>query len=123
MNNYIVLDGKKYATGATSWRPVNPKPHTERYTLLGALDLTYGAASPQAWEGDIHAPVTARDTDWGTITDLTTTLAKKTSVTFIDHDAVSNTAHCLGTHERKSFMNKWDDNENVFLVSVRIVIE
>ena len=122
MNNYITLDGKRYTTVA-NWTPVTEKPYTERYTLSGALDITYGPATPTAWEGEIVAPVTPRSFAWGDIDDLMTALAKKESVTLYDHDGVSHTVHCLGSHERRSLINVWDDDQNVFYVTVRLVSE
>ena len=69
--------------------------------------MTYGAAFPQAWEGEIHAPVTARAEGWGTITTLKATLAKKSSVVFFDHYGTLYTVHCLGDHRARSLMNYW----------------
>jgi len=122
MNNYITLDGYKYATSAANWRPVVNKPYKERYTLAGDLDVTYGDATPTAWEGDIHGPVTARATGWGTIATLRTSMAKKSAVNFTDHNGASGTVHILGQFQQKSTLNTWDASGNVWLVSVRLVI-
>ena len=122
MNNYISLDGYKYATSAVNWSPVVEKPYNERYTLAGDLDLTYGESEPTAYEGDIHAPVTARAVGWGTISTLRTTLVKKTAVNFTDHAGTSGTAHIVGQFVQSSTLNKWDDANNVWLVSARIVV-
>lgn len=121
MNNYITLDGKKYATNAANWQPVYQKPHTERRTLTGALDITYGPATIFAWEGEINAPVTPRDVDWGTIGDLRTTLAKKQAVFLTDHGGDTYHVHCLGDNEERTLMNVWDSELNVFYVKVRLV--
>lgn len=122
MNDYVTLDGLRYATVAEVWEPVMEKPHTERYTLLGQLDLTYGPAIPRAWEGEIIAPVTPRAENWGDIDDLAQTLAKKEAVSFTDHDGNQGMVHCLGSHRRRSLLNRWDDPQNQFYVEVRLVL-
>ena len=124
MNNYITLDGYKYATTADTWRPVIHKPHTERYTLTGQLDVTYGPSTPTAWEGEIVAPVTARSFGWGTVNTLIATLAKKEAVNFFDHYGQTlYQVHCLGDQERRSLFPNWDDPHNVFYYLVRLVSE
>lgn len=122
MKNYIMLDGYKYATNASNWRPVYAKPHTERRTLSGAIDITYGPVYISAWEGEINAPVTAREVGWGTISQLRTTLEKRQAVTLVDHTEVTYNVHCLGEHIERSLLNVWDSADNVFYVSVRLVI-
>lgn len=121
MNNFITLDGKKYATNAANWKPVYGKPHTERRTLTGAVDITYGPATIFAWEGEINAPVIPRDTDWGAISDLRITMAKKEAVAMTDHNGDTYDIHCLGEHDERSLMNVWDSAGNVFYVKVRLV--
>jgi hypothetical protein len=123
MNNYITLDGKRYATRADNWFIVENKPHTERYTLFGEVDITYGVSSPTAWEGEIIAPVTPKGFAWGDIDNLLVTLRKKEAVSFYDHHGTSGQVHCLGSLEKRSLMNVWDDPQNVFYVSVRLVVE
>jgi hypothetical protein len=123
MNDYITLDGYKYATNAKKWDEVKSKPATERYTLSGVLDITYGAAFPQAWEGEINAPVTARAEGWGTFTTLSATLAKKSGVVFVDHYGSSYTIHCLGELRPRSLFHRWDSVANIFYVFVRLVKE
>ncbi len=123
MNDYIVLDGNRYATNANNWMPIVEKPHTERYTLTGALDVTYGPSTPTAWEGEIVAPVTPRGGQWGSFNDLLDTLLKKEAVAFIDHNESEFTVHVLGEHNRRSAMNRWDDAQNVFYISVRLVAQ
>lgn len=121
MNDYITLDGFKYITPARNWTVVNGKPGTERYTLSGALDISYGPATPKSWVGEIGGPVTARAAGWGTIADLRTTLAKKESVSLTDHVGTVYTVHCLGDFSERSLLNKWDSAVNTFYVSVRLV--
>lgn len=121
MNDYIELDGKKFATNAKTWRPVRSNPASERRTLAGALDITYGPGEIFSWEGEIHGPVTARDTGWGTIADLRATIVKKTAVTMRDHYGLVYNVYCLGDFSERSLMNAWDNPANVFYVFVRLV--
>jgi hypothetical protein len=121
MNDYLTLDGKRYKTKADSWKPVYGKPHTERRTLTGALDITYGPGTIFAWEGEIIAPVTAQGTEWGTVANLRTSLAKKQAVSMTDHYGQTYNVHCLGPHEERSLVNVWDSAVNVFYISVRLV--
>lgn len=121
MNKYIILDGKKYATNASNWKPVYSKPHTERRTLTGEIDITYGPSTLFAWEGEINAPVTPRDIGWGTIEDLRTTLLKKQAVAMTDHRGGVYDVHCLGDFADRSLINVWDSAVNVFYVNVRLV--
>lgn len=123
MNNYITLDGYKYATNANKWEEVTFKPATVRYTLSGNLDVTYGDAAPREWLGEILAPVTARGEGWGTITTLKATLVKKSAVTFVDHYDYSCDVHCVGEQRGRSLMPRWDDPQNVFFMPVRLVEE
>ncbi len=58
MNDYIVLDGKKYKTPAKFWQPYVDKPATVRKTLLGDTDVTFGPAVTEEWRGQIEGPVT-----------------------------------------------------------------
>jgi hypothetical protein len=123
MNDYITLDGFKYATSANNWKKLLEKPNTVRYTLSGALDITFGSASPIRWVGDVIAPVSARAEGWGTILNLRTSLAKVTSVVFTDHYADSFTVFSVAPLQERSLMNRWDDTNNVFFVPVELVFE
>jgi len=123
MNDYITLDGFKYATSANNWKKLLEKPNTVRYTLSGALDITFGAASPIRWVGDVIAPVSARSEGWGTISDLRTSLAKVSSMVFTDHYADSFTVFSVAPLQERSLMNRWDDTNNVFFVPVELVFE
>lgn len=123
MNDYIVLDGNRYATNANNWMPIVAKPHTERYTLTGELDVTYGPSSPQEWQGEIVCPVTPRGEEWGNVSDFIQALNKKEAVDLIDHYGDAYQVHILGDYTRRSAMNRWDDLQNVFYISVRLVAE
>jgi hypothetical protein len=123
MNNYIVLDGKKYTTRADSWTEIIEKPNSVRYTLTGELDITYGSSIPTIWTGEIVAPVTARALGWGTVSDLETSLVKQESVTFYDHYGSGHNVHSVMPIQGRSLSNMWDDMNNVFYVGVRLVSE
>jgi hypothetical protein len=61
MNNYIILDGKKYKTPAKRWSPVYGKPATVKTTLMGVVDVTYGPGFYNEWQGEIEGPVVPID--------------------------------------------------------------
>jgi len=123
MNDYITLDGFKYATSANNWKKLLDKPNTVRYTLSGALDITFGAASPTRWVGDVIAPVSARSEGWGTISNLRTSLAKVSSILFTDHYGNRYNVFSVAPLQQRSLMNRWDDTNNVFFVPVELVYE
>nr|MBN1228893.1 hypothetical protein [Anaerolineae bacterium] len=122
MNNYITLDSKKYMTSSKDWAPVWLKPATDRITLSGEMDVTYGPGLIVGYTGSIIAPVTSPGTGWGTVSDLKTTLAKRTAVTFTAHD--SSTAvnvHVLGPFNPASMSPMWDASSNEWHVPVRVL--
>lgn len=121
MNDYITLDGNKYATLQRSWRPTQPKGSTARVTLNGGLDVTYGALTVQQWNGEIVGDVTSRGAGWGTIATLRTTLAKRTSLGFTDHYGNSYTVHQIGGYQEAPFSPGWDNAESVIYVAVQLV--
>jgi len=123
MNSYITLDGKKYKTVHKQWTPGGDKPATLRRTLLGSLDVTYGPGTFNDWQGKIEAPVTPIDGSWGTITDLRTTIAKTSNMSFTDHYGTSYTVHVLGPFQEESRSPMWDGSSNAIYVKMRIVTE
>ena len=120
MNNYIVLDGLKYKTPGKSWNNITTKPGTVRYTLLGAIDGTFGAATLFDWDGEIEGPVTPQDGTWGTITTLRASLAKLSALSFTDHYGNSFTVICQGPFKERSLMNMWDSPSNTIFVQAHI---
>lgn len=121
MNNYITLDGNKYATLQRSWRPVQPKGSSARVTVNGGLDVTYGALTLNTWTGEIRADVVSRGAGWGTVATLRVTLAKLVGVTLIDHYGASYTVHQIGQYLENSIQPVWDGNSNVIEFSVKLV--
>lgn len=120
MNNYVTLDSKKYTILLRSWRPVSVTGKTIRPTLNDTLDITFGPTTFYDFSGEIVAPVTARGTGWGTISDLRTTLAKKQTLTFVDHYGTSRTIVVMDGEE-SSRSAQLDSGTNSFYVKVRMV--
>lgn len=123
MNNYIVLDGKRYKTRFPGWEPITSKPSTIRVTLGGSLDVTYGPSSIQGWDGEILAPVTPDTVDYGDIDDLRTSLAKTQGLSMTDHYGNVYTVHVVGSYRETSSSPMWDAATNEFRVPVRLVRE
>ena len=117
MNNYIILDGKRYVTPAKTWQPATYKSGSLRFTLTGTLDATYGAATILEWVGQIEAPATAT-TPWGAIADLRTSLRKRAGVSFTDHYGTSYTVHTLGPFPERSVSPRWDGASNKIYINV-----
>ena len=85
MNNYIVLNGKRYMTVHKNWKPVVGKPATVRYTLSGETDVTYGTGTEVGWSGEISCPVTPISSAWGAIEDMRLLKTYMAPVAFVDH--------------------------------------
>lgn len=120
MNNYITLDGKRYKTTKKSWTPAIITPMQSRDYINGDLNATFGPTSLLMWDGDLIAPSTAENL-YGTIADINKTLAKRETVTFIDHHGTTYAnAHLIGPFQKRSFFPNWDVSENPIFVSVRI---
>jgi hypothetical protein len=118
--SFVSVDGKKYVTPARAWMPVETKPSQVRITLAGALDTTYGEKCLLEWRGDLMAPYAVTDSSFGTISDLLTSLRKKTQLTFIDHFEVSRSADISGQMARRSITPIWNANSTKWYISVTI---
>lgn len=123
MNNYITFDTLKYKAPHLAYAPIRNKPATERLTLSGASDVTYGPGIVLAWIGDILAPVTPEDTGWGDIDDLRNSLDKREPLALIDHYNVAAIVYVMGPHTETSFVPVWDAASNEFRVSIRFVVD
>ena len=117
MNNYITLDSKYYKTPVSSWVPSIIKPMTTRDAWDGSTDTTYGPSVHHEWQGLIRASVSPA-TGYGSITDLRTTISKKSSVTFIDHYGVTYSVDLSGPFKEHSFTNVWDASSNSIDISI-----
>lgn len=122
MNNYITLDGKKYATQANDWTPMYDKPATARYNLNGGVEVTYGPGVLSSWEGTIRV-YQSPPSGYGSLTDFITTYNKLTSVSMTDHGGTTHTVHLIGAIKQKSLTPMWDSNSNVYFIPVKIVKE
>jgi len=122
MNNYIILNSKKYSTPAKAWEPIPDKPATFRVTLDGKADVTYGPATISEYRGEVEAPVQS-DTGWGNVTDLRAVVATLGSVSFTDHFGNSFLAHILGPNGERYLTPMWDASENKVRIAVRLIIE
>jgi len=106
-----------------AYAPIRSKPATERLTLSGASDVTYGAGVTLEWSGEIIAPVTPDDTGWGDIDDLRFSLEKRAALPLIDHYGVASTVYAMGPHGETAFHPVWDAGTNEFRVTVRFVVD
>lgn len=123
MNNYIILDGLQYMAPHGDFGQVRSKPSTERVTLSGRTDVTYGPAALVEWTGSLIAPVTPPDTGWGDIDDLRYTLEKRQGLAFTDHYGVSGVVYAVGPHGEISFAPVWDAASNEFYISVKLLMD
>jgi hypothetical protein len=126
MNDYIIIDDGtnqyKYATLQRNWLPQPMVPSTSRLLLSGELDTTFASGTLVSWQGEIVAPVTPRAAGWGTITTLRAQLKMLQRHTFSDHygNAYPN-AHFQGPFNERSAIPDWDNVENKFYVTVKIL--
>lgn len=123
MNNYIVLDGLKYMAPHKDFGPMRAKPSTERVTLSGRSDVTYGPAALLEWTGSLIAQVTPVDTGWGDIDDLRYTLEKRQGLAFTDHYGETGVVYAIGPHGETSFTPVWDAVSNEFRVTLRLLLD
>lgn len=119
MNDYITLDGKKYMT-TRNWEPQEQKPMTARLLANGNLDVTYGEGTLGQYSGEIIARIDEARQDYGTSSDLETSLRKKEGLVFIDHDGVQHTAH-IGSFKRRSLKVNWGAAGNKFYYQVVLI--
>ncbi len=121
MNDYVVLDGYRYAAPFMQFEAKRQVPQRQRYTLGGTLDVTYGPAEPLVWEGKLKVPVQPTDSDvWGDIGQFRLTIVKKMALDFIDHLGDVYTIHLSGVHHELPKVPVIDSAENVFYIPVRI---
>lgn len=120
MNEYITLDSLKYPTLSTDWTSHLVVPSSDAMMLNGEVAVTFGPAARREWNGSIKAEVTARDTGWGTIADLRTTLAKLTTLSFTDHYSSSYTVLVQIAGPEISLSPMWDATSNEFAIKVKV---
>jgi hypothetical protein len=118
MNNYITLNGTKFRTKGTEWKPKVKNPGTVRFTVLGELDATYAPGTMYVWEGKIMADVTP-DAGFGTPDQLRAILKTKAMLTLIDHYGTTFDVTVLD-YEEGSLAFKWDSPSNVMYFKVKL---
>lgn len=123
MNNYVTFDTLKYKAPHGAFSQMRNKPATERVTLSGKSDITFGPGTLTQWVGEILAPVTPEDTGWGDIDDLRASLEKRTALPFIDHYNTAVTVYAMGPHGETSKVPMWDAASNEFRITVRFVVD
>jgi len=113
---YVVLDGKRYRAVHKSWTPEINRPMMSRELLNGNLDAAFGSMVMLTWEGELVAPNTVDDSDWGTIDDLHATLATKTTLSFTDHYGNTYTPSVLiGPFPERSLSPNWQDEAPIYV--------
>lgn len=118
MNNYIVIDGKKYSTTHGTWIPRDVIPGRVRRTTNSAIDAVYGTPYKE-FQGEIR-PYHTAPTGWGSYADLLTSLAKATKLAFIDHFGNEYEAAIVGPLEPRSMSPRYDAADNQYLVNILI---
>ena len=125
MKDYIELDGYCYRTTVKTWSPPMPrKPMTVRVNVNGTLDVTYAAAAPLTWGGELKLINSDTPPDqnkyWGSQDNIEVTLAKLQAVTFVDHfeDVYSVHVRPLGSH---SSTPMWDAESNSLYYGLTLI--
>ncbi len=121
MNDYIVLDGKKYRTTHKQWQPLIDRPLLIKKLLSGARNVTFGPAMKPMWAGAVRAVAANPETGFGTIDDLRTTYNKLSSLSFTDHYGTFYTVVLDRRVNEQSFIPKWDSASNHFEVNLTVV--
>lgn len=119
MNEYIVLDGKKYATVGKNWQPSSAKPMTATPMADGSVSVTFGVRSLKSYTGEIIAPYVENRVGWGSSSDLETSLDKLDWIAFTDHLGTERNVVVAGW-KRRSLINRWDSSANKFYYEVRL---
>lgn len=123
MNDYIILDNKRYKAIFGQWAPTRVKPAKIRKTLAGATDATYGPAITVSWEGTLIVPVTPSGSSWGSDEDLRTSFDKLESLSFTDHYGDTCNVIAAGVLQENSLTPTWDSVLNRFLFRTTLVRE
>ena len=120
MNDYIVLDGKRYRTAAEAWEPNEERPMIIRRLMSGGSNVTFGPATFTGWRGVVCVEVGAI-APFGTITDFRTTYRKRSALTFIDHYGTSYNVVIDRAVGEKSISPNWTATDNVFRVNLALI--
>ncbi len=120
MNDYIILDGKKYHTTFKKWEPLVDRSVVIKKLASGNRNATFGPTMKPIWQGAVRAAVTP-EAGFGSIEDLRTTYYKLSSLAFTDHYGDAFTVVLERRVNEVSFSPKWDAAENVFEVNLTVV--
>ena len=120
MNDYIILDGKRYSAAHEQWTPSVDRPMMKRRLLSGKVVVKFGPNVFRSWRGTINVPVTA-SAPYGTLADFRTTYALLSSVGFTDHYGTSYTVVIDRTIDERSLSPQWDATENIFKFNISLV--
>ena len=120
MNDYIILDGKQYATAADNWTPYEDRPLTIRRLLSGASNVTFGPATFTTWRGIIIVDVTPR-AGFGSVDDLRTTYRKRTALSFTDHYGDAFSVVIDRAVDEKSLSPMWTAVDNTFRINATLI--
>jgi len=123
-NDYIQIEGKKYATVFGAFQKSTIKPGTHRQAIDGSFDVTYGPQEYDVWQGMIRAPNNPA-TGYGSKAELITALKLKRGLTFYPHDSTSGplTAHVIGVINEKSFTPDMHGTSNNWFIDLNLLIE
>jgi hypothetical protein len=120
MNDYVTLDGKKYATIHGQWQPSTDRPVVIKRLLSGNSNVTFGPASNKRWRGKFVAAVTPA-TGYGSVDDLRATCEKLEALSFTDHYGNVHTIVIDRAVDESSNVPKWDSPENKMHVNITVV--
>ena len=120
MNDYIILDGKRYRTAAESWEPNEERPMVVRRLMSGASNVTFGPATFAGWRGIILVDVTPQ-ASFGTIDDMRATYRKRQALTFTDHYGNSHSVVIDRAVGEKSISPMWTAVDNTFRINTSLI--
>jgi len=120
MNDYITLDGKKYATAAEAWEPNEDRPMIVRRLMSATTNVTFGPATFTGWRGVILVDVTPQ-TGFGSIDDMRTTYRKRSALSFTDHYGNTFSVVIDRTVGEKSISPMWTAIDNTFRINTSLI--
>ena len=120
MNDYIILDSKRYRVAHESWEPNEERPMVVRRLMSGGTTVTFGPATFTGWNGIVMADVGAV-APFGTPADLRTTYKKRTLLSFTDHFGAVHTVVIDRRVGEKSISPKHDASDNTIRMNLALI--
>jgi hypothetical protein len=120
MNDYIILDGKRYRVAHETFEPNEDRPMMVRRLLSGSTRVTFGPATFTGWSGTLMADVSAV-APFGTPDDLRVTYKKRTSLDFTDFEGNAYTVVIDRRVGEKSLSPKHDAEDNTFRMNMTLL--